>query len=182
MDTPRQYSLLALEICSPELARVLEDARCSFVDADGRFHLRRPEVISGRRSDVGDFARTLLEQPGAGSSSTTIDLTAGRVAGANAEIANPISLLHWLIAQRAAVDFHPTVNAYIGASDPDDILPFLPFHPASGEGGERAVSLVVARVLGTTGGTAPVRSGVLRIGGTDFSAPSQSDVHVGRAR
>lgn len=172
MDAPRLYSLLCFEACSEELARVLADARCSFFDADGRFQLARPEVISGQRAEIGSFARAVLEHPGVGSSSTTIDLTAGRVPGSNAELANPISVLHWLIAQRAAVDFHPTVNAYIGSSDPDDILPFLPFHPAPGKGGDGDSSLVVVRVPGFAHGGAPGRAQALRVGTTDFLLPS----------
>jgi hypothetical protein len=172
VDAPRLYSLLCFEACSEELARVLDDARCSFFDTEGRFQLARPEVISGQRDEVGSFARAVLEHPGAGGSSTTIDLTAGRVPGSSAELANPISLLHWLIAQRAAVDFHPTVNAYIGSSDPDDILPFLPFHPAPGQGGEGDSSVVVVRVPGFAHGGAPGGAQALRVGRTDLLLPS----------
>jgi hypothetical protein len=169
---PRLYSLLCLETCSEELARVLSDAWCSFFDSEGRFHLSRPEVISGRRAEVGSFARSVLENPGVASASSTIDLTAGRVPGSRAEIANPIALLHWLIVQRAAVDFHPTVNAYIGSSDPDDILPFLPFHPAPGHGGEGDSLLVLVRVHGVEHVDAPGRSPALHLGTTDFLFPS----------
>jgi hypothetical protein len=171
VDAPRLYSLLCFELCSEELARVLVDARCSFFDTEGRFHLARPELISGQRADVGSFARAALEHPGRESSSTTIDLTVGRVPGSKAELANPISLLHWLIRQRVAVDFHPTVRAYLSSCDPDDILPFLPFHPALGKGGDGDSSLVVVGVPGFPDGGAPASAQSLRIGTAEFLLP-----------
>lgn len=172
MDSPRLYSLLCFEHCSAELARVLDDARCSYFDTEGRFGLARPELLFGQRPEVGVFAASVLAHPGEGSSSTTIDLTAGRVPGSAAMLENPIALLHWLIAQRFAVDFHPTVNAYIGSSDPDDILPFLPFHPAAGKGGEGDSSLVAVRVPGYPAGATPRDLASLRLGTTDFVLPA----------
>jgi hypothetical protein len=171
VDLPRRYSLLCFGVCSEELAQVLDDARCSFFDTEGRFHLVRPELISGQRAAVGSFASSALEHPGRESSSTTIDLTAGRVPGSKAELANPISLLHWLIAQRSAVDFHPTVRAYLSSCDPDDILPFLPFHPAPGKGGDGDSSLVVVRVRGIPAGGAPTGAQALRVGAVELLLP-----------
>jgi hypothetical protein len=143
VDTPRYVSLLVFERVSVELARVLVDARCSFVAADGQYHLAFSEEQPGTSVVAAQFAAALLLQPGPESSTSTIDLGADRAPGTVVALTNPIKLLHWLVVQPAAVDFHPTVNAYLGSSDPDDILPYLPFHPAPGEGGE-GTSLVVA--------------------------------------
>ena len=92
------------------------------------------ELLVGTSAAAAQFAAAVLAEPGPASSTSTIDLRAGREPGARAALTNPINLLHWLHAQAAGVDFHPTVNAYLGSCDPDDILPFLPFHPAPGEG------------------------------------------------
>jgi len=168
---PRFFSLLCFERVSPELVRVLDDARCSFVAADGLFHLARPVETSGSSMEAASFALAALADPGPGSSTTQIDLGAGRDPGVEAALSNPIKLLHWLVAQAAAVDFHPTVNAYIGSSDPDDILPYLPFHPASGAGGEGSATLVAVRVRGFLRPDGSGVPGLVTIDGLELQAP-----------
>jgi hypothetical protein len=172
VESPRLYSLLCLEVCSLELARVLTDARCSFFDTEGRFTLARPELLSGRSTEVGRFAAAVLQRPREAGSSSTIDLTAGRVRGSAAALTNPIALLHWLMAQSSAVDFHPSIRAYISSSDPDDILPFVPFHPAFGAGAEGDSALVVVRVPGYRDAAPRAGASSLRLGSTDFLLPS----------
>ena len=145
VQSTRRISLLCFERVSAELARVLVDAACSFVAVDGHYHLASMPAAWGVSPDATRLASAMLLAPGPGSSRTTIDLGAGRESGVPAELANPIKLLFWLVAQPAAVDFHPTVNAYIGSSDPDDILPYLPFHPAPGAGGHGSAVVVADR-------------------------------------
>jgi hypothetical protein len=171
---PRYFSLLCFERVSPELVRVLNDARCSFLSTDGQFHLARPIEVSGSSKEAASFALSVLANPGQESSTTTIDLGAGRDPEVNAVLSNPIKLLHWLVAQAAAVDFHPTVNAYIGSSDPDDILPYLPFHPGNGEGGVGPSTLVAVRVRGFLRLEDSEAPGSVTIGGLELWAPGEA--------
>jgi hypothetical protein len=90
------------------------------------------------------------------------------VPGTVAALANPIKLLHWLVLQPAAVDFHSTVNAYLGSSDPDDILPYLPFHPAAGEGGEGTSVVVAVRIRSAAADQGSEEAGVFRIAGFEL--------------
>ena len=172
MSLPSHVSILCLSALSDELADVLSDTRCSYMDSSGRFHLARPEVLDGVRTDVGSYCQRVLAQLRRGDASATIDLGAGRVPVAAGVLANPVDLLHWLIGQANAVDFHPTVNAYIFSSDPDDILPFLPFHPAPGRGGRgvadvRAVRAPIARAVNWAH-----RAGSVVVASYELSLPS----------
>lgn len=162
--------MLCFSATTDELAAVLDDAACSFMDSAGRFHLARPVVVSGSRKDVGAFCATILA--GAIDSSVRIDLGAGREPVQADALANPIKLLHWIIAQAAAVDFHPTVNAYIFSSDPDDILPFLPFHPALSRGGIGMAEVVAVRVPIADASREAQRSGAIEIDGYELSLPA----------
>jgi hypothetical protein len=173
VDAPR-LSLLVFERVPVELGRVLRDARCSFVAADGQYYLAISKEPPGTSAAAAQFAAAALVYPGPESSTSTIDLASGRAPAVAAGLANPIEFLHWLVAQPAAADFHPTVNAYLGSSDPDDILPYLPFHPAPGEGGE-GISLVVAvgvRHLAFDHGAE--LTGVFKIAGLDLQLPGEA--------
>jgi hypothetical protein len=173
VTTPAYVSLLVFERVSVEVVRVLVDARCSFVAADGQYHFATSELPPGTSTSAAQLAAALLGQPGRESSASTIDLAAGRVPGTVAALSNPIKLLHWLVLQPAAVDFHPTVNAYLGSSDPDDILPYLPFHPAAGEGGDGTAVVVAVRVscVAADHGT---EAGVFRIAGFELQLPGEA--------
>jgi hypothetical protein len=168
VTTPAYVSLLVFERVSTELVRVLVDARCSFVAADGQYHFATAKERPGSSTQAAQLAEALLTQPGKESSASTIDLAAGRVPGTVAALANPIKLLHWLVLQPAAVDFHSTVNAYLGSSDPDDILPYLPFHPAAGEGGEGTSVVVAVRIRSAAADQGSEEAGVFRIAGFEL--------------
>jgi hypothetical protein len=174
VDTPRYVSLLVFERVSAELARVLVDARCSFVAADGRYHFATSEEPPGASAAAALFAAAVLVRPGPRSSASTVDLGAGRTPRAGAALINPIKLLHWLVAQPAAVDFHPTVNAYLGSSDPDDILPYLPFHPAADEGGEGTSVVVAIRVRLAAADHGAELPGLFRIGDFELQLPGEA--------
>jgi len=174
VTTPAYVSLLAFERVSTELVRVLVDARCSFVAADGQYRFATSEEPPGTSPEAAQLAARLLTQPGRASSASTIDLAAGRVPGTVAALSNPIELLHWLVLQPAAVDFHHTVNAYLGSSDPDDILPYLPFHPATGEGGEGTSVVVAVRVRSAAADHRSEAAGVFRIAGFELQLPGEA--------
>jgi hypothetical protein len=174
VTTPAYVSLLVFERVSTELVRVLVDARCSFVAADGQYHFATSKAPPGTSTEAAQLAAALLTQPGRDSSASRIDLTAGRVPGTVAALSNPIRLLHWLELQPAAVDFHPTVNAYLGSSDPDDILPYLPFHPATGEGSEGNSVVVAVRVRSAAADHGSEEAGLFRIAGFELQLPGEA--------
>jgi hypothetical protein len=174
VSSPCYVSLLVLERLPVELARVLVDARCSSVSADGQYYLAMSKEPSGTSAVAAQFAAAVLVQPGPKSSTSTIDLGAGRVPGIAAGLANPIELLHWLVAQPASVDFYPTVHAYLGSSDPDDILPYLPFHPAAGEGGEGTSSVVAVRVRKIAADHGSELADVFKIADLDLQLPGEA--------
>jgi hypothetical protein len=171
VSTSRYSSLLVFDRASAELARVLVDARCSFVSADGQYYFAMLKEPSGTSAEAARFATAVLVEPGAGSSSSTIDLGAGRVPGTVAALINPIQLLQWLVAQPAAVDFYPTLHAYLGSSDPDDILPYLPFHPAIGNGSEGTSAVVAVRVRHACADHGSEVAGRFRIAGVELQLP-----------
>jgi hypothetical protein len=174
VDTPRYVSLLVFERVSVELARVLVDARCSFAAADGQYHFATSEEQPGTSVEAAELAATLLLHPGPHSSTATIDLGAGRAPGTVVALGDPIKLLHWLVEQPAGVDFHPTVNAYLGSSDPDDILPYLPFHPAPGEGGEGTSLVAAVRVRHVAADHGSELPGLFRVAGLDLQLLSEA--------
>lgn len=174
MTTTAYVSLLVFERVSAELARVLVDSRCSFVAADGQYHFATSEEPPGPSTEAAQLAAALLTQPGRDSSASTLDLAAGRVSVTVAALSDPIKLLHWLVLQPAAVDFHPTVNAYLGSSDPDDILPHLPFHPAAGEGGEGTSLVVAVRVRIAAADHGSEEAGLFRIAGFELQLPGEA--------
>ena len=164
--------MLCFSATSDELVDVLIDARCSFLDLAGRFHLVRKDFVDGRSVQVSEFCRILLDGPFDRGQYAEIDLRAGRVPVADGVLANPIELLHWLVTQNAAVDFHPSVNAYIFSSDPDDILPFLPFHAAAGRGGDEVATVLALRLsISPAKGEAPSTPSVV-IGDWELSQAS----------
>jgi hypothetical protein len=175
MDPGRLVSMLCFSAVTDELASVLDAAACSFMDERGRFHLARPVVASGQRRDIGEFCGAVLARVGVGSSATRIDLGAGREPVEPGVLANPIKLLHWIITQAAAVDFHPTVNAYIFSSDPDDILPFLPFHPAPGRGGVGTADVVAVRLFISKGKATVGAPASVEIDGYYLTLPDRFD-------
>jgi hypothetical protein len=172
MESNQSVSMLCFSATTDELAAVLDDAACSFMDADGRFHLARPVVVSGSRPDVGEFCASVLSSAIDRRDVARIDLGAGRDPVEADVLADPIKLLHWIISQAAAVDFHPTVNAYIFSSDPDDILPFLPFHPSIGKGGRGIAELVAVRLPIAEARVAAARPGVIQLDGYELSLPA----------
>ena len=174
VDTAHLVSLLCFERVSDELARVLIDARCSFVAADGQYYFAISEKSQGTSAAAAQLAAMVLAAPARGSSTSTIDLRAGREPGVGAALTNPINLLHWLHAQAAGVDFHPTVNAYLSSCDPDDILPFLPFHPAPGEGGEGTSVVIAVRVLHLVDDHGSEVPGHFTVGGLELQLPGEA--------
>lgn len=164
--------MLCFSALSEELVDVLVDTRCSFLERSGRFHLARPDDVSGRSREAAAFCQILLDGPFAREQFCEIDLRAGRVPVADGVLANPIQLLHWLIGQDTAVDFHPTVNAYIFSSDPDDILPFLPFHAALARGGDEIATVLSIRLsIAAASGDMPTTPSVV-IGDWELSQAS----------
>jgi hypothetical protein len=171
---PPLLSLVVFERLPLELARVLVDAHCSFIAAEGQYYLAITKEPPGTSAVAAQLATAVLVEPGPESSTSTIDLGAGRVPGVAAGLGNPIELLHWLLAQPPAADFYPTVHAYLGSSDPDDILPYLPFHPAAGEGGE-GTSLVVAVGVGhAVADHSSELAGVFTLAGLDLQFPGEA--------
>lgn len=164
--------MLCFSATSDELCDVLTDARCSFMDQQGRFHLARPEALSGRSEAAAEFCKVVMERATDEGGVTEIDLGAGRTPVSDGVLANPIKLLFWLITQGAAVDFHPSVNAYIFSSDPDDILPFLPFHPAPGKGAKEIATVLALRLPIRPAGSGPAGELSVVVGGFELSLPS----------
>lgn len=163
MHPGQSVSMLCFSESSDEIAAVLDDAGCSFMDRLGRFHLAHPSAASGQRDDVGVFCAEVMDRARGDVAVGRIDLGAGREPVAPGVLVNPIELLHWIITQAAAVDFHPTVNAYIFSCDPDDILPFLPFHPAPGRGGEGVADVLAVRLWRTGASATPLSPGSIQI-------------------
>ena len=136
-------SVVVLELATPEYRRVLDDARCSYLEASGaasvlvggmRHELVPAELLAGAASQALAAARGDPGRPRA-----LLDLrprTPGdRRAGVPGDLrevgflADPIEMLWWLMGVHEARHVHSTLNAYLYSSDPDDILPFLPYHP-----------------------------------------------------
>ncbi len=131
----RARAVLVAEQLPASARRVLRDAGCSFVDAAGHAFMHR--VAGPGWPEVGPAvaartARAVLEARSAGDQGwARFALRAGAQSPDGLVVLrHPVELLEWLTTLAAAREMHAGAKAYLYASDPDDILATLPFHPA----------------------------------------------------
>jgi hypothetical protein len=143
--------LVIFEQITGEVAGVLRDVGCGYADGAGALYL--PE----ERGATGDPALVLPPPPPERIAASvrwaiseqmadreghfaTLDLYCGgrdRLAerdlgrlprAPDALLDNPIGLLGWLATLSVTRRVHPQLLTYLACSDPDEILPFLPWH------------------------------------------------------
>jgi hypothetical protein len=185
--------VVLVEDASPGTRRALSDAGCAVLDGTGFVQRprRRPVGVVGmvtatlgselvRRAmaalDRGEVLRwaVLDQRVGAG---RTHDAARG------ASVArHPVELLEWLVTQPEIPQ--SGIRAYLNASDPDDILPRLPYFlgtkdegVGAPEGPERLVTRACcATMFRSGGGAAPISVRLVLPGGRGIECPVEESL------
>jgi hypothetical protein len=147
--------LVLFERVTAEIAQVLRAVGCGYADGAGVLHLpKRPgpatelaPATEPAPDRVAESVRWAIGEQVADDSGrfALIDLYCGGRDPLAARdlsglarppeqlIVNPIGLLGWLATLSVTRRAHSAMLAYLLASDPDEILPFLPWHPKGPE-------------------------------------------------
>jgi hypothetical protein len=136
------FAVVALEYAAPGTRRVLRDAGCSYLDAAGHCYLKAsPGSVAPRletdtatwvaNAAVGAILGGTVPRAARLMQSAVNDATelhSGEAPTIDV-LAHPVELLEWLVGDATARSLHPGAKAYLYASDPDDLLAKLPYHP-----------------------------------------------------
>jgi len=138
----RPEAVVLFERLTGEVAATLRDVGCAYADATGlRWLPGRPAMAPEGGSDraVGEAIDAVLADPRG--RFALLDLRCGgadRLSGRSLAglgraperlIDDPIGLVDWLSHLHETRTHHSSLRTYLACSDPDEILPYLPYHP-----------------------------------------------------